>query len=809
MLALLWPCVAAADFGSYEDHAVDGTSVEIRTTLGTLGLRAVGTPAFEVHYRENGVRQLPSFAIDRTRQAGAGISDSAEDLRVRDTASALVIESAGLAAIVQKSPVTISYEYRGRPLLAEETGYFAYDTIRGFRFRLEDDERILGGGQRVLGMDRRGQRMPLYNRAHYGYETESAQMYYSLPAVMSTRRYAIVFDNSAAGNLDIGHYESDVLQFDAVGGRTAYIVFAADNYPALIEGYTAVTGRQPLPPRWLFGNFASRYGYRNEEEVRDVVRRFRREDMPLDAVVIDLYWFGPEEKGHMGNLDWYRDNFPTGEEMIADFAADGVRTLLITEPFVLTTSGKWDDAVANDALVLSPAGKPRRFRFFFGETGLVDVFADDAREWFWQSYRQLFGQGVAGTWGDLGEPEVHPGDTLHRLSDYGIRATGDEIHNVYGHSWAEFVYRNQRREFADMRPVILMRSGFAGTQRYGIVPWTGDVNRSWGGFEPQVELALQMGLFGLGYTHSDLGGFAGGDTFDRELYLRWLQYGVFQPVFRPHGQDHIAAEPVFHDERTRDISRQLLRLRYDLLPYNYTLAWENSTSGMPLMRPVFFEDEGDPALIDVRDRFFWGDAFLVAPVLEAGLENLEVPLPDGVWIEFGNDDRHAGGTTVNVALGSETIPVFVRAGSFVPMIDRDILSTAGYSSDELVLHYYSDPVVTSASGRMYEDDGENPASLEEGAFEVLRFDAAQSGNQLTVDLGRDGNGWPDMPESRRITLVVHNWLGEVTSVTVGGERARLRSRLPNRGAGASWDPDDRQVSVRFDWDHEPLEIRIN
>ncbi|MGB5576723.1 MAG: TIM-barrel domain-containing protein, partial [Woeseiaceae bacterium] len=578
---LLASSCASADFGQYQSHALDGQSLVVVSDLGQLTISPVDDAAFEVHYRENGIKQLPSFAIDptRTTKVMSAVSES-------DAALTFMID--GLTAVVDKSPVKVSFMRDGKSLVSEEHGYFAYDTFRGFRFRLDDGEKILGGGQRVMGMDRRGKRMPLYNKASYGYETEADQMYYSVPAVMSSDKYIIVFDNSASGWLDIGSTKSNVLKFEAVGGRTAYIVIAGDSYPKLIENYTDVTGKQPLPPRWAFGNYASRFGYHTEKETRSVVKKFKRHKIPLDAIILDIYWFGRDIKGHMGKLDWDRNAWPTAEDMISDFADEGVKTIVITEPFILSTSDKWRSAVDHGALARTPTGEARRFDFYFGNTGLVDVFDETARKWFWEPYEMLFEQGNAATWGDLGEPEVHPGDALHWLSDAGIQATGDEIHNAYGHAWAQMIYERQVEKYPDMRALILMRSGFAGSQRYGMVPWTGDVNRSWGGLKPQIELSLQMSMFGLAYTHSDLGGFAGGEKFDKELYIRWLQYGVFQPVYRPHAQEHIPAEPVFHDRETRNIVRNYIKLRYRLLPYNYTLAFENSTSGMPLMRPLFF-----------------------------------------------------------------------------------------------------------------------------------------------------------------------------------------------------------------------------
>ncbi|MDH3364109.1 MAG: glycosyl hydrolase, partial [Gammaproteobacteria bacterium] len=497
---------ASADFGQYQSHALDGQSLIVISNRGRLRVTPLDDAAFEVHYLENGVKQLPSFAI-----AGGDTPDIVT--AVSETESALEFTIDGLTARIEKSPLRVSFMKDGEVLVAEEHGYFAYDTVRGFRFDLDDGEKILGGGQRVMGMDRRGKRMPLYNKASYGYETDADQMYYGLPAVLSSDKYAVVFDNTASGWLDIGHTEADVLKFEAVSGRTAYLVIAGNSYPDLIENYVEVTGKQPLPPRWAFGNYASRFGYHTEKEARDVVRRFKKADIPLDAIILDIYWFGPDIQGHMGKLDWDRAAWPTPEKMIGDFAAQGVKTIVITEPFILSTSEKWQSAVDHGALAKTPTGEPRRFDFYFGNTGLVDVFNDTAQKWFWEPYEMLFEQGNAATWGDLGEPEVHPGDALHWLSDAGIEATGDEIHNAYGHVWARMVYERQVEKYPDMRALILMRSGFAGSQRYGMVPWTGDVNRSWGGFKPQVELSLQMSMFGLAYNHSDLGGFAGGEEF--------------------------------------------------------------------------------------------------------------------------------------------------------------------------------------------------------------------------------------------------------------------------------------------------------
>jgi oligosaccharide 4-alpha-D-glucosyltransferase len=812
----------ASEKNSYLSHYLNDQSLVITTTLGPLTLSAYSDNAIEAHYqyenKGNNADFLPSFAIKE--------QSLKQHFSVTDTSQQLILSAGKLNAVINKSPLTISY-YQGEKLLvSEEAGFFTGTTledttqhqIQGFRFKLSDNEKLLGGGERVLGMDRRGHRMPLYNRAHYSYETQSNQMNFSLPAVFSSKKYILLFDNSAKGWMDLGKSEEKIMQFEAVSGRMSYLVFSGNTYPELINNYVDVTGKQPMPPRWALGNYASRFGYRSEQEVRDTVNKFIDLDFPLDALILDLYWFGKDIKGHMGNLDWDKSAFPTPIKMISDIKAQGVNTLLITEPFVLTSSNKWADAEKHQALAKNTDGKAKRFDFYFGNTGLVDVFSDKGKSWFNSIYKRLYQQGIAGWWGDLGEPEVHPSDTLHTLSDGNV-VNGDAIHNVYGHQWAKMVFENQLELAPNERPFILMRSGFAGSQRYGMIPWTGDVSRSWGGLKPQVELSLQMGVLGMGYTHSDLGGFAGGENFNKELYIRWLQYGVFQPIYRPHAQDHIAPEVVFHDKETQDILRKFIKLRYNLLPYNYTLAYQNSTTGMPLMRPLFFEyedaneDELNLSLMDNATSYFWGDAFLVTPVVDAGVKSVSIPLPKGVWFDYFTDKKYLGEQTISLATRLETLPVLVRAGSFIPMVD-DIQSTKDYDSSQLTLHYYADDSVKRSEGELYEDDGKSFQSLAENQYEKLHFSAKENRrnkeslgeDRIEFSFNRTGEGYPNMPEKRQISLVIHHWLNIPKTITIADNAIDVGSNTV--ASDVYWNKTEETLTVKFNWQHQPLKLRI-
>ena len=825
----------------YINYHLQKKALVIKTSQGDIRISPLTTQSVEVLYQAE-QKQLPSFALANAIHH--------THFKVADNAESLTFSSQKLAVVFNKKQQTISYFNTSTPqkppqLLTRDLGFFhdeshgkshdeSHDNI-AFRFQLTADEKLMGGGERVLGMNRRGHKMPLYNKAHYGYTTSSNQMYFGLPAVMSTKKYLVLFDNSAKGEMDLGATHKNEMTFSAVAGRSAYILVSGHSYPELINHYVQVTGKQPLPPRWALGNYASRFGYRSEQEVRDTVNQFIKEDFPLDALVLDLYWFGKDIKGHMGNLSWDKDTFPQPKKMISDLKDLGVNTIMITEPFVLSQSKKWSEAVQAQALATTKtlstvattatssaatekvANEPtvKRFDFYFGNTGLIDIFNHKGQNWFKKTYQMLSEQGVNGWWGDLGEPEVHPSDTLHAFDD-GTVVNADAIHNVYGHQWAKMVFNHQLTLQPNKRPFIMMRSGFAGSQRYGMIPWTGDVSRSWAGLQPQVELSLQMSLLGMAYTHSDLGGFAGGETFDKEMYIRWLQYGVFQPVYRPHAQDNIAPEPIFHDKQTKDILREFIKLRYQLLPYNYTLAYQNSTTGMPLMRPLFFEDESDLSLIDDANSYLWGDAFLVTPITKPsstkdGVSTVSVNLPKGVWLPFFTFDNtqktsYQGGQKVNISAPLTSLPVLVRAGAFIPMI-APIQSTKNYNSKALTLHYYHDDSVTSAQGEMYEDDGTTYRAIDKGIYELLNFNAQlkhetkqkRKHKTLVISLSRE-HEYKQAPATRNITLVIHHMIEQPKRITINGKNVSNNSH---------WNKNKNTITLTFEWQHQPVNIEVS
>ena len=726
---------------NYLSHTWKNNLLEVKTSDGTYRIKAYSNKIVETSFIPNGEVFNPnSHAVIKTQEK--------INTTVSKTDSSISLVTNNITVVINKSPFRITYSNQGKVLLSEKNGYIKKDSTEILQFNLDNSEMLFGGGARALGMNRRGNRLALYNRAHYGYETRAELMNFCIPLVLSSKLYAVHFDNGAIGHLDLDSKKNNTLEYETISGRKTYQVIVGDTWEDLVANYTDLTGKQPMPARWTLGNFSSRFGYHTQEEVEKTINRFQSDNIPVDAIILDLYWFGKTVQGTMGNLDWDKDQFPNPEKMIADLKAKGVKTILITEPFILTTSSKWQEAANQKVLVTDTSGKPATWDFYFGNTGVVDIFKPEGNQWFWNVYKRLINQGVGGMWGDLGEPEVFPSKV--------VTAAGkaDEVHNIYGHHWAKLIADGYKKDFPNQRPFILMRAGYSGSQRFGMMPWSGDVSRSWGGLQSQMEIALQMGMQGMAYMHSDLGGFAG-DYFDNELYLRWLQYGVFNPIFRPHAQEDVASEVAYKDVHTKAKAKIAVELRYQLLPYNYTLAFDNNQKGTPLMRPLFFEEPTNEKLLNEKESYFWGDVFLIKPITKAGVTATEVYFPkSNNWFDFYSGKKYVAGSTETVAVAETSIPTFVRGGSFLPMIET-IQNTSKYSLENFNLHFYFDDNVKTSTGKLYNDNGETPQAFEKGQFEILNFNSNNNGNTLVLKLTATvGKNY--VSTDKNVTIVVHN-----------------------------------------------------
>ncbi len=705
---------------------------------------------------------LPAGETFDKKSHAVVLDKTLSDVKFNETTSEISFQSKKITVKITKAPFHISYWKDGKEITSVKNGYQKTDQFETISFNLKPDEVLYGGGARALGMNRRGNRLELYNKADYGYEDRSELMNYTMPIVVSSNKYLIHFDNAPIGFLDLDSKKDNTLTYETISGRKTYQIVVGDSWLDLTKNYTQLTGRQPMPPRWALGNFSSRFGYHSQQEVEATVQKFRDEKIPLDAIIIDIFWFGKTVQGTMGNLAFDRDSFPNPKQMIKGLKDNNVKTVLVTEPFVLTTSKRWDEAVKEDVLAKDTLGNPFTFDFYFGNTGLIDIYNPKGKQWFQNIYKDLSDLGVSGVWGDLGEPEVHPKGLQHATG------TADEVHNIYGHNWAELVQEMYSKNAPNTRPFILMRAGSSGSQRFGMIPWSGDVNRTWGGLQSQPEIALQMGLQGLAYMHSDLGGFAGANL-DDELYARWLQYGVFQPIYRPHAQEDVPAEPVFRSDKAKALAKQAIELRYKLLPYNYNLVFENNQTGAPLMRALFFEEEDNAKLQTMASTYLWGNDFLVTPIVNPNQTEAEVYFPENSnWFDFYTDKKVNGGQIRSVKTEENNIPTYVRGGAFIPTA-KPMQSTAEYNGNTLDLHYYFDASVSESQRTLYNDDGATKNAFEKGKYEVLEFDSKTTKKGLELQFDAEvGSNYATT--SKKITVVIHNFPSDPKRIKIDNKK---------------------------------------
>ncbi|MGM9862309.1 MAG: TIM-barrel domain-containing protein, partial [Muribaculaceae bacterium] len=551
-----------------------------------------------------------------------------------------------------------------------------------------------GAGERGHSFNLAGDTLVMYNRQNYGYtggDPRISQMNITMPLFLSDEGFAIVFDDYAAAKMVM----TNPIRYITEGRRPVsyYYIGGVKTLADVTEQLSALTGRQELPPFWALGYITSKYGYHTQQETMGVIDTLRREGYPVDGIVLDLYWYGKEQD--MGCLEWEISQWPTPVKMLKDLKRKGVNMVIISQPYVLRNGRGIDNynALAPQGLfVRDSVGKPHDVKIWVGEGGMWDVSNDLTRQWLRQRYKELTDMGVGGWWGDLGEPEVHPETMLHANG-----LTAREYHNLYGNDWSHIIYDLFKEEYPSLRLMTMMRGGTTGLQRYSVYPWSTDVSRSWGGLKPQITIMLNSGLSGLGYMGHDVGGFAvdPAKPYMPELYVRWLQLGLFSPILRTHAQQF--AEPYLYPEHAATIKR-LIKERYRWLPYNYTLAWENASKGYPLVRPINFYDSSLSATFDtISDQYLWGRDVLVAPVLTEGATERTVTFPAGSrWIDIAAPaQRYDGGTTVTYSAPIDVLPIFARAGALIPLADYAMHNTGDYDPSRLTINYYYEPGVAS------------------------------------------------------------------------------------------------------------------
>lgn len=690
----------------------------------------------------------------------------------------------------------------GRELLRETSGVDNLAQRKRVGLLPVGRQRFYGAGERGHRLTLNGDSLSMYNRQNYGYtegDPRISQMGISVPWISSDAGYGVLFDDYCRATLDL-RGDSIVYESESSLPLSYYFVNGGGTLAGNSRGYARLTGLQDLPPLWALGYVTSKYGYHNEKETLGAIDSLKNRNFPVDGIVLDLYWYGKETD--MGRLAWNRDQFPDPKGMLDSLHRMGVHTVLISQPYI-NKIGAIDNYNMLDSLGMlgiDAGGNTHDVTTWVGDAGMIDISNPDTRRWLWKRLRSLTAEGVDGWWGDLGEPEVHPLTMMHANGQ-----SASEYHNVYGNEWSRTIYDGLRSDFPDMRPLLMMRGGTAGLQRYSVFPWTTDVSRSWEGMQPQVKLLLSSGLSGLGYMGSDIGGFAvdPAHPYDPELYVRWLQMGTFSPMLRTHAQ--YRPEP-YHYPAQEEIILDFIRMRYRWLPYNYTLAYENASEGLPLARPLNFRgDNPESKYADVSDEYLWGDNVLIAPVMKKGAVSRSVLFPKGEWYDWYNPTlKYAGGKTATVKAPLSRMPIFVKAGSFIPQCEEVIDNTSEYDPRFLTVKYF--PSASETTYTLFDDDRKSPTSIADAAYQLTTFRGSMKSRRLELSISSEGS-YPGMPEGRMLTIEVEN-VTRRPSAVAAGEFPMPEAVSPKaiRQSGWSYNASSRSLTIRVPYSYSPLSI---
>jgi len=583
----------------------------------------------------------PDFVSINTEQLSIMVNKNPWELSVHDKAGRIVCRE-------NVSNVNVRGEFEGYPLGFSIKGDLGevkvFETLCLF-----SDEHFYGFGEKFSDLDKRGQRVTSWTVDALGNSTPRS--YKNVPFFMSTKGYGIFINSSYEIVYQMGSHSYISYSFQIDDSLMDYYFIYGPSFKKILKRYTDITGRAPVPPKWSFGLWMSKFGYRNREEVEKVCRELRERDIPCDVIHIDPYWM---KKGHWCDFEWDEKAFPKPEEMTANLGKNGFKVSLWENPYVPKGTKMFKEGEKRGYFAKNKDGSVYHLPIWESKEGgaVVDFSNPEAVEWYKNKHRRLLRMGVAAFKTDFGESA--PRDAI-----YHNGMTGREMRNLYPLLYNRAVFEATKEIRG--KGLVWGRSGYAGTQRYP-TNWSGDPATNLLTMACVLRGGLSYGLSGVPFWSHDIGGFAGTPT--PEVYVRWAQFGLFSSHSRCHGWT--PREPWnFGDEALR-IFRFYVKLRYRLLPYIYSCAHISSQTGLPMMRAMILEYQDDPNCYDKDLQYFFGEAFLVAPIFdETGVRSIY--LPKGRWIDYWTKEEFEGPINLTYRAALDTLPLFVKADSIIPM----------------------------------------------------------------------------------------------------------------------------------------------
>ncbi|HEV2499224.1 MAG TPA: glycoside hydrolase family 31 protein [Terriglobia bacterium] len=710
-----------------------------------------------------------------------------------------VLKTSDLEVRIQLSPFRVAfYDPTGR-LISKDADQWGMasdgNDIRCWKW-MPSDEHYFGLGEKSGPLDKRGHNYVMWNTDSFGWGATTDPLYEDVPffiALRDGRAYGIFFDNTYRSTFDFGSEFRNLYSFGAEGGEMNYYFFYGPDPKAVLERFTDLVGRSPLPPRWALGYQQSRYSYSPEKQVRFIADNFRERNIPCDVIYLDIAYMNGYRV-----FTWDKARFRDPAAMTAGLRKEGFRVVTILDPGIKVDPNYWvyQQGLASHEFVTNPDGSVYNGAVWPGLSAFPDFTSPKTREWWGSLYRGLVSDGIAGFWNDMNEPSIFnvptktmPLDTI--FYDHGLHSPQAKIHNIYGMLMSEATHDGALRLRPDERPFVLTRDTYAGGQKYAAV-WTGDNTSTWDHLRISVTELMNMGLSGLTFAGADIGGFA--ESPSPDLYTRWLEAGVFYPFCRTHTTlGSREQDPWSYGIRREDINRDSIDLRYRLLPYLYNAFYQSSQTGLPVMRALLLDYPDDPTAIGQEEEFLFGDDLLVAPVVKDGEWKWDVYLPRGEWYDFWSGRRYEGPQTVTVDAPLSSIPIFVRGGAMIPT--QQVMQYTGQEPiNPLTFEIYPDG---NSSGEYYEDDGES-FDYQHGSYLREQISARQSPSRITIDLSARQGSYH--PPARSLVLRVHAQRSAPREVDLNGQALGAQNSsqsLKIAAEGWYYDPTDNTVAIKF------------
>ncbi|GMN08228.1 glycoside hydrolase family 31 protein [Croceitalea sp. MTPC5] len=720
-----------------------------------------------------------SFEPDFSYAISDDVNTGYNELEVIEETSDYVIQTSKIKIYISKGNMKIQIVDLDDLVINEDEVGFHWEENYDYGGNIVKMTKVTQSGESYYGMgdkashtNLKGKRVNNWVTDSYAYGKDQEPLYKSIPFYVGLHNdaaYGIFFDNSFSTYFDFAHERRNVTSFWADGGEMNYYFFYGPKISQVVEAYTDLTGVPELPPLWALGFHQSKWSYYPEKKVKKIAATFRELKIPCDAIYLDIdYMEG------FRCFTWNNRRFPNPKKMVDDLYEDGFKTVTMIDPGIKIDRDYWvyQEAMEKGYFCRRADGPHFKGKVWPGECKFPDFTNPEVREWWAGLYKEMIAEmGVHGVWNDMNEPAVMEVPTktanLDVRHDYdGHPCSHRKAHNVYGMQMVRATYDGIKKYTFPKRPFVLTRAAYSGTQRYAST-WTGDNVATWEHLWIANVQMQRMCMSGYSFVGSDIGGFA--EQPNGELFARWIQMGIFHPFCRVHSSgDHGDQEPWSFGDEITDIVRKYIELRYQLLPYLYTMFYRYVKEGIPMLQSLVYYDQGDTQTHFRTDEFLFGEQILVCPVQEPNAQGRRMYVPKGKWYNYWTEEVIEGGVEKWVSAAIDKIPLFIKEGAMIPKYPIQQYVGEKDITELKIDAYYKKGVETSV---VYEDQQEG-YDYKKGRYSLRKFRLRGKENELIMQQFKDGSF---ITSYNTFKLQFHGLPFKIKSIEVDNEIVDLKT----------------------------------